>query len=395
MNFHSGSEYHTNSLTRMSEFVKRYENPSQTIATQLNTQLQKIMENSRKVIESLLRVVMLCRKQGLALRGHRDDNIVWTNEEESEPDNHGNFIELVCFRAESDEVLRHHLQSAPRNAMYTSKTIQNELINITGSRIQSDILREIKQAKFYTVIADEVSDVSNKEQLSIAIRYVLNGIVHESFIDFAEVERITGQALASSILHCVKAWGLSLSNMRGQCYDGTSNMSGAVAGCRSLVQQEAPMAIYFHCASHRLNLAIVSACSVQAYKNTEACIGEMARFFSYSAKRQRLLDKAMDSLSSPPNAKKLKDACRTRWIQRIDCFLGGSPSCSRDSPSYVIPTPVCELRYRLEVGYRYRYQSQQLPLPVRVFFFLGMLQDPSRSASKSSRSHCKAAATCT
>ena len=95
-------------------------------------------------------------------------------------------------------------------------------------------------------------------------------------------------------------------------------MSGAVAGCRSLIQQEAPKAVYFHCASHRLNLAIISACSVQAFKNTEAYIGEMARFFSYSAKRQRLLDKAMDSLSSPPNAKKLKDACRTRWIQRID-----------------------------------------------------------------------------
>ena len=57
-------------------------------------------------------------------------------------------------------------------------------------------MREIEQAKFYTVIADELSNVSNKEQLSIAIRYVLNGTVHESFIDFVE-ERITGEVLAS------------------------------------------------------------------------------------------------------------------------------------------------------------------------------------------------------
>ena len=226
----------------------------------------------------------------------------------------------VHFRAESDEVLRHHLQSAPRNALYTSKTIQNELVHHIGSKIRGDIIREIEQAKYYTVIADEVSDVSNKEQLSIAIRYVLNGTVHESFIDFVEVERITGDALASTILHCVRSWGLLLSNMRGQCYDGASNMSGAVAGCRSLVQHEAPMAVYFHCAAHRLNLAIVSACSIQAFKNTEAYIGEMARFFSYSAKRQRLFEKAMDSLASPPNAKKLKDACQTRWIQRIDSY---------------------------------------------------------------------------
>ena len=34
----------------------------------------------------------------------------------------------------------------------------------------------------------------------------------------------------------------------------------------SLVQQEAPIALYFHCAAHRLNLAVVSACSIQAFK---------------------------------------------------------------------------------------------------------------------------------
>ena len=46
-----------------------------------------------------------------------------------------------------------------------------------GRRIRCDILREVEQAKFYTVIADEVADVSNKEQLSIALRYVFEGIV--------------------------------------------------------------------------------------------------------------------------------------------------------------------------------------------------------------------------
>ena len=122
MNAHAALEYHANSLTKMSEFVTRYENPTLTVATQLSTQLQKQMEDKTKVIESILRIVMLCGKQGLALRGHRDDNIIW-DDAEQEGENHGNFIELVRFRAESDELLRHLLQSAPRNAIYTSKTI--------------------------------------------------------------------------------------------------------------------------------------------------------------------------------------------------------------------------------------------------------------------------------
>ena len=96
---------------------------------------------------------------------------------------------------------------------------------------------------------------------SYPLPYAMSSMVlfmNHYFIDFAEVERITGQALASSILHCVKAWGLSLSNMRGQCYDGASNMSGAVAGCRSLIQQEAPMAVYFRCASKYTLLQLYS-----------------------------------------------------------------------------------------------------------------------------------------
>ena len=52
----------------MSEFVTRYENPTLTVATQLSTQLQKQMEDNTKVIDSLLRIVMLCEKHGLALR---------------------------------------------------------------------------------------------------------------------------------------------------------------------------------------------------------------------------------------------------------------------------------------------------------------------------------------
>ena len=108
--------------------------------------------------------------------------------------------------------------------------------------------------------------------------------------------------------------------MCGQCYDGSANMSGARSGSQAIIQREAPLALYFHCAAHRLNLAVVSSCSIQAFKNAETYVGEIARFFSYSPKRQRLLDKAIDKCDSSPRAKKLKDACRTRWVERIESY---------------------------------------------------------------------------
>ena len=87
--------------------------------------------------------LMLCGKQGIALRGHRDDNIKW---DEEETNNEGNFIELVRLRAETDQVLAEHLAKSPKNARYTSKTIQNELVHVIGKSILNDII-EVKIAR--------------------------------------------------------------------------------------------------------------------------------------------------------------------------------------------------------------------------------------------------------
>lgn len=112
----------------------------------------------------MLECVFFCGKQGLPFRGHRDDYTA------SEEDNKGNFIELVQFRAKTDEVLHSHLEKAPRNAVYTSKTIQNQMISLVASTIQDKIISDIKDAKYFTILADEVADCANVEQLSIVIR---------------------------------------------------------------------------------------------------------------------------------------------------------------------------------------------------------------------------------
>ena len=59
----------------------------------------------------------------------------------------------------------------------------------------------------------------------------------------------------------------------------------------AIILQQAPMALYTHCAAHQLNLAVVAACSIQAFKNAESYIGKMEDFYKWQA----LLDKAMDT----------------------------------------------------------------------------------------------------
>ena len=123
---------------------------------------------------------------------------------------------------------------------------------------------------------------SNKEQLSISLRYVYFGTVKEAFIAFVSVERITGKNIAAAMLNWIQTVGLPPGDMRVQCYDGTSNMSAARSGCSAVIQQHAPKAAYFHCAAHRLNLAVVSTCKIQAFVDVEAYIGVIARLFAFS-----------------------------------------------------------------------------------------------------------------
>lgn len=63
---------------------------------------------------------------------------------------------------------------------YTSKTIQNELVSVIGDKIRSSIVSEVKEAKFYSIIANEVTDVSNKEELSLVVRYLHKVMLRKS-----------------------------------------------------------------------------------------------------------------------------------------------------------------------------------------------------------------------
>lgn len=105
-----------------------------------------------------------------------------------------------------DLVLKEHFDSAPKNAVYNSKTIENQLISVIGEWLTNKIVDEVKEARFFTVVADEVADVSNTEQMSIVVRYVDNQCeIKEEFIEFISCKSGTIGALSDKTLY-VEAW---------------------------------------------------------------------------------------------------------------------------------------------------------------------------------------------
>ena len=91
-------------------------------------------------------------------------------------------------------------------------------MNVVGDRIRDGIISEVKDAKFYSIIADEVTDVKNKEEVTLVVCYLCNGEVKEVFVDFIDVERITGKILGESILQWLTSHNISPADMCRQCY---------------------------------------------------------------------------------------------------------------------------------------------------------------------------------
>ena len=181
-------------------------------------------------------------------------------------------------------------------------------------------------------MADECSDVANKEQLTIILRYVNEG---DDSVEFLECENgITELALAEKIKSALQdKYGLDMMNLREQCYDGAGNMSGVRNGLAACATQEFPKAVYMWCSSHKLNLCVVKSCDITEVRNMIDNASKVAIFFNYSPQRQRAFeeeteiyckenehDTVEDKDKKRKRKKKLKMLCKTRLVERHDAY---------------------------------------------------------------------------
>jgi hypothetical protein len=153
------------------------------------------------------------------------------------------------------------LEKDPKNAKYTSPTIQKEILHILANKVRKKICEEVRDAKF-CILIDEAKDASNKEQMAIVLRFVdIQGFLRERFFFFCivHVSDTTSLTLKKEICDTLARYNLHIINMPGQWYDGTSNMHGTWNGLQALFLKDCPYAYYVHCFAHRLQLALVAA----------------------------------------------------------------------------------------------------------------------------------------
>ncbi|WVZ94354.1 hypothetical protein U9M48_040254 [Paspalum notatum var. saurae] len=177
--------------------------------------------------------------QGLASRGH---------DESEESTNKGNFLELLQWLAgTNEEVSKVVLKNAPSNCILTSPLIQKQIIRCCSMETTRHIVEELGE-DYFAILADESSDslIANHH--------------------------------------------LTLTQIRGQGYDGASNMKGEIKGLKTLIMKESPSAYYVHCFAHQLQLVLVAVAKGDV--GCQTCFGQVSRLLNIvgiSCKRHDML----------------------------------------------------------------------------------------------------------
>lgn len=288
---HGKSQWHQEAMAASQNFMGVMSGKKLPVVQQLNKALHEQVERNRQKLFPIISTIIFCATHDLPVRGKQSDS--------------GVFNDLLDFRVEAgDTRLQEHFASSPGNAKYTSARVQNEIITICGDILREEIVAEVNTAFAFSVLADETADIAGTEQMSIGIRFVdkrgTDACVREHFMGFVELNQLNSACIAAAILKFLKDAGLILSNLVGQGYDGCSTMAGREAGVNRIIQKELPKALFFHCASHKLNLVINDLNEVSEIRNTIGIIKQTTNFFRESVLRRKLV----------PNIPML---CETRW----------------------------------------------------------------------------------
>ena len=110
----------------------------------------------------------------------------------------------------------------------------------------------LNSPSWYSIIADEATDIANREQLNVSIRWVNDDPLGLFSLPNTKADTLTKAIKQDILTRCV----LPISMCRGQAYDGASNMQGERTGVAARIKNENPASIPVHCFAHSLNLCL-------------------------------------------------------------------------------------------------------------------------------------------
>ena len=299
---HENSQLHSESVMKWHHHLNGV-----GVDAMLSSEKRRQQTENLAALQTIVSSLKYLGRQGLSIRGHTE--------------NEGNLMQLLQLRQTEHADLANWLKRTGRES-YLSHDIQNEILQLMSHSIIRSIVANIQRARYFAVIADESTDISTKQQLSVSLRWVDEKFaVHEDFIGLYEMDGANAGDICKMIEDTFLRLGLTISQLRGQGYDGASVMSGNINGVSTRIMDKEKRAVYIHCCAHSMNLALQdSTRSCTIVKEALDFVREVVNFVRASPKRSRIFDQlkqyAEVETMTLTSTTGLRPLCPTRWTVR-------------------------------------------------------------------------------
>ena len=167
-------------------------------------------------------------------------------------------------------------------------------------QVLREVAQNIQSADFYSIMGDEATDISNVSQLVICLRWVDDDLVaHDEFIGLKEMPCTNADSIVNELKDVLLRMNVRLNKCCGQCYDGCSTMTGNKNEVALQIKQEELRALYTHCYTHSLNIAVGDTMrNCYLLQRTIDNTFELTKLVKKSPKRDSKLKKIQTSLAN-------------------------------------------------------------------------------------------------
>ena len=280
--------------------------PKQTkdVGAQLSIAHKAEKEEARGMLQMILSSVRFLARQGLALRGDGRDVS-------------SNLTQLLHVKAKGNPKMLQWITKKACKHMHHDN--QNEMLELMAHQVLRRILDDTHTSPFLAVMVDETRDQSNKEQLTLVLRWVSDDFtVSEEFVGLYYLSVIDAQSIVDAIKDAFLRFQIPFTKLRGQCYDGCSTMAGARAWC-SCKDPGIGASSCVHTLLWPCTQPIAVNDTITKVPEMKDCLDtcyEIVKLIKFSPKREAMLSQLKEEMGS--DAPGIRTLCPTRWTVRAE-----------------------------------------------------------------------------
>ena len=126
-----------------------------------------------------------------------------------------------------------------------SSTVLTDLLLTIGNQIKIGLLDKIRKSEFFGILTDEVTDISNVQNLVIFIKYydhekreALTAFIDfTDLLNFSETNSADSQTIHDCLINLISKLKLELPNLKAFSSDGASAMTGSKGGVAAKLRE--------------------------------------------------------------------------------------------------------------------------------------------------------------